>query len=260
MTNNKKAIRLFLLIVIIVSAIIEGIIIYLQALGISVFLMWVPAIAAWITKVVYFPKEKHSLGFQKCKIKYILAALAIPLIYIGIPYVIYWIAKPGSLEFEPSPVFYVTLVMGVPISMITAIGEEIGWRGFLVPRLVEEVGTTKTLLITSGIWCLWHMPILASGLYMPGTPLWYKIPLFIITIGATGFIIGILTLKSQSVWPAAVLHAAHNDYDQALFGMYTVGEDKMYFVSETGMITAVVVVIIAAVMYVSFKKQDVRKA
>lgn len=44
---------------------------------------------------------------------------------------------------------------------------------------------------------------------------------------------------SKSIWPAVFLHAAHNNYDQAVFGVITRGDDMMYYVSETGFLTII---------------------
>ena len=90
---------------------------------------------------------------------------------------------------------------------------------------------------------------------MPGTPIWFKVPMFIIIIGSVGVIIAILTLRAGSIWPATVMHAAHNMIDQAVFGAGTVGDDKMYFVSETGIFTAVFVIGMAIWMYCSYRKE-----
>lgn len=255
MDNNKKSIQLFLIVTLSLSAVLEAFIIYSGAMGLTAFLMWIPAFGAFLAKTVYFRKEKHFLGFNRCKLKYIAAAFLLPLIYIGIPYIIYWILNPETLQFKMTASFWVMLIFGVPISMVTAMGEEIGWRGFLVPRLFAQIGLEKTLIVSSAIWALWHYPLLLSGLYMSGTSLFYQILMFTIIVGSAGVIIGILTLQSKSVWPAAIFHAAHNCYDQALFGTYTVGDNKMYYVSETGMITAVMVVGLAIWMYLRYKKQ-----
>lgn len=252
--NQSKAIRLFLIITISFSILVEAFIIRTGAMGMTAILMWLPALGALIVKLVYFRKEKGILGFRKCSLKYIGLALLLPLIYIGIPYAIYWMVNPESLTFQPSESFFFLLLFGVPIAMNTALGEEIGWRGFLVPALMKKFGLMKTLLLSSLIWGLWHCPILISGLYMPGTPLWFKLPMFCIIIGAVGFIVGILTLRAKSVWPAALLHAAHNDYDQMLFAPYTVSDNKMFWVSETGILTAVIAVGLAVWMYRSYKK------
>lgn len=56
------------------------------------------------------------------------------------------------------------------------------------------------------------------------------------------------------MWPAAFLHAAHNNYDQAVFGLITRGDNRMFFVSETGMLTSLCAWALAAILYVRGKK------
>lgn len=252
--TNQKAVKLFLVIVLVLSAIAEGIIIYTGAMGLAILLMGVPALAAVITKIKYFKGEKYALSVRKCNIKYIGLAVLLPLLYIGIPYLIYWIINPESLQLELTPMLIGSTVVGIVINMLPAFGEELGWRGFLVPRLQQWLGLEKMLILTGLIWGAWHCPLLISGLYMPGTPIWFKVPMFIIVVGSVGVIIAILTLRSGSIWPATVMHSAHNVIDQTIFGAGTVGADKMYFVSETGIITAVLVVGMAIWMYRSYKK------
>ena len=89
---------------------------------------------------------------------------------------------------------------------------------------------------------------------MEGTPLWYQLVSFVLCIFPVGIIAAFLTIQSGSVWPAAFLHAAHNAYDQMLFGVITRGDDKMYYVSETGLLTILCVWIIAILMYIRFRK------
>lgn len=249
-TNKiRKEITLFLSVIIVLSAIFESLIIGTWQMFYAAFLMWTPALAAWITKFVYFQKEKNSLLFQKCKMKYIFIALGLPMIYLGIPYCIYWINNPSSMQIDWSLKLVGMAVVGILTTMVITLGEEIGWRGFLVPRLTAWVGAKKTLLFTGLFWGAWHCPLLLSGIYMPGISNWYKVPLFMIVITSVGVIIGGLTLRSKSVWPAVLMHAAHNNFDQNLLGAGTVGNDKMYFVGETGIITAVIVVVIAVGVY-----------
>lgn len=101
----------------------------------------------------------------------------------------------------------------------------------------------------------WHLPILISGLYMPGTPIWYKVPAFLLMILPVGMIYGIVAIKTRSVWPAAVLHAAHNTFDQTIFGPVTIADNKMFFVSETGIFTILCAWILAIMLY---RKLDIR--
>ena len=125
---TNKSVTLFLVIVISVSAIFETIVIALRAMGLAVFLMWVPTIAAIIAGCISqkesngkisFKKLLQSIGFQKTSIKWI-----IPAVYIGIPYVLFWIAFPNSLDMSKASVIQLVLmsVVGIFIGLITAIG------------------------------------------------------------------------------------------------------------------------------------------
>lgn len=257
---TNKSVTLFLVIVISVSAIFETIVIALRAMGLAVFLMWVPTIAAIIAGCISqkesngkisFKKLLQSIGFQKTSIKWILLSCLIPAVYIGIPYVLFGIAFPNSLDMSKASVIQLVLmsVVGIFIGLITAIGEEIGWRGYLVPDTLERVGIKKALIYTSIFWGVWHLPILISGLYMPGTPAWYSVPAFLFMIIPVGMIYGIITIKTKSIWPAIFLHAAHNTFDQLIFGTVTVANNKMFFVSETGIFTIIFAWIVAVFLY-----------
>ena len=258
MRNNEKTKMystkqtwVFFIVVGVLSIICETIIVVKQAMGLTVFLMWIPAFAALVAGL-FFRKEndkkyklRELLGVKKTNVKYLIQAVVVPLIYIGISYAMYWIIFPNNLHIENYVSLIILAVAGIFTSLITALGEEIGWRGFMLPALLERVGTKKALLISSIVWAGWHIPILISGLYMPGTPVYYKVPAFVLCIIPVSIIAGILTIKSNSVWPAAFLHAAHNNFDQSVFGNITLGDKKMFFVSETGIFTIICAWIIA---------------
>ena len=89
---------------------------------------------------------------------------------------------------------------------------------------------------------------------MPGTPIWYKLPMFLVVVIGCGVLIGMITIKSKSVWPAVFMHSAHNHFDQAIFGVYTVGDHRMYWVSETGILTALIVWGLVIILYTKMKK------
>lgn len=254
MKYDKKSVKVFFGVVIVLSIILETVIIASGAMGLAAFLMWVPALGAFLAKMISHRKEKGYLGFRMCSIKYIVLAIFLPLLYIGIPYVCYWFYNPQSLVIEDVKSLLIFLIIGIPISMLTAIGEEIGWRGFMLPAFFERMSLQKALFFSSLIWCVWHLPVLMSGLYMPGTPLWYAIPMFMLCILPVGIMIGILTYQSKSVWPAVVFHASHNHFDQTIFGDMTVGSQHMYFVSETGILTVIMAWTIAIILLLRIKK------
>lgn len=92
------------------------------------------------------------------------------------------------------------------VIFILVIGEEIGWRGFLQPRLRARIGLVESGLAVGGVWVLWHLPIYLQ----PGMPLshflvfaWWVIPLAVV--------MGFVAERAQySVIVATVMHGAAN--------------------------------------------------
>ncbi len=109
----------------------------------------------------------------------------------------------------------VAIVIFSPVNAVVAVGEEIGWRGWLLPRLMP-LGTMPALLISGVVWGLWHAPLLLLGYNYPGAPGWLALTCMSGMCVATGIILSWLRLRSQSVWPAAIGHGAIN----AAAGLY----------------------------------------
>ncbi|RJL35432.1 CPBP family intramembrane glutamic endopeptidase [Bailinhaonella thermotolerans] len=94
------------------------------------------------------------------------------------------------------------------ILLLPALGEEIGWRGWLVPRL-RPYGLWPALALSGVIWGAWHAPHTLLGYNYPHLGAWAAL----MTIGLStlyGVVLAWLRLRSGSVWPAAVSHAAFN--------------------------------------------------
>lgn len=266
-TYSTKSLVAFCIITGGLSAIWETVIICTGFMGLTVILMWVPAFGALIASFLAGKNADGSrnmsvhgmMGFRKTSIKNILKAVAIPFVYLLIPYLIYWIIMPGNFKV-PEDTNWISIViiamLGVFGSLLTALGEEIGWRGFFFPALMERIGMRKAAFLVGFIWALWHFPILISGMYMAGTPLVYQMVAFMLTILPVAIIMGIATAESKSVWPAAFMHASHNHFDQALFGPFTIGDNKMYFVSETGVFTILCAWTIAIFFLIKYSKKS----
>ena len=267
---SKKSITVFFISVICLSAVAEFLICKPRSMWAYPVLMWVPAVSAVIASIVAikgigesFSLKKlfSNMGFHSCGIRYILAGILLPLVYLLIPYMIYWRMHPENFAYSGVALSLILKdclpvgIIGIFTGLLTAAGEEIGWRGFLVPALREKVGLNKTLLITGLFWCLWHFPLLIWGGYVEGGPLPYLLIAFTLCIFPVGVICGLLAIQSGSIWPCAFLHAAHNNYDQMVFDLITRGADKVYYVSETGVFTIVCAWIIAIIMYIGFQKK-----
>lgn len=270
LSYGKKSVRVFFVCVVCLSAVAELLICKYQFMWAYPVLMWMPALSAMIASVVSIRESGESFslkklfsrtGFHFCRLKYILAGILIPFVYLLIPYMIYWRMHPENFAYSGVALRLILMdclpagIIGIFFGLLTAAGEEIGWRGFLVPALNKEIGFKKTLLITGLFWCLWHFPLLIWGGYMEGQSLLYSLIAFVLCIFPIGVICGLLSLESGSMWPCAFLHAAHNNFDQAIFDVITKGADKLYYVSETGIFTIVCAWIIAGIMYMNYKKK-----
>ena len=145
---GKKATFTFFLIVILLSAVVETLICRGGPEWLYLALMWIPALAATVSNCVSFweNKEPFSLkklfakgGFRKCKLRYVLLGCLLPLLYLLIPYMVFWQIYPENFAYHGVSLAVILkdllpiLVIGIFISLLSALGEEIGWRGFMVP-------------------------------------------------------------------------------------------------------------------------------
>ncbi|MDQ0089449.1 membrane protease YdiL (CAAX protease family) [Paenibacillus anaericanus] len=219
MNNKNIALRNAFLFVIMV-AVFEAILLILPIELNTAMFMLLPSAATIITMLLTreaFQKEGwKSLGFGTFQGKSFMIGLLTPMLLIGISYAIVWTVGWGDLGVasenagkgvELAIRFICILVAG---SVTVVLGEELGWRGYLLPRL-KSLGTSKALLWSSVIWGLFHLPIMIfTDLYHSEVNLYVYIPLFMLNVILAGMFIGFLRLKSNSIWPALIAHSAHN--------------------------------------------------
>ena len=113
--------------------------------------------------------------------------------------------------------FVINIVL---LSLTVVLGEELGWRGYLLPT-IRSLGRNRALVIVGLVHAAWHVPlILLTTLYHADGNLLVVMPLFFATVVAASFVFGYLRLASGSVWPATLAHATHNA-SWALLGAFT---------------------------------------
>ena len=102
----------------------------------------------------------------------------------------------------------VTLTSAVLVNALYAFGEELGWRGYLLPSLLP-LGKLRACLISGAIWGVWHTPLILMGHLYPGYPLWGVLLTTLMTV-FLGVVFGWLRLASGSLLPPTLAHAALN--------------------------------------------------
>ncbi|SEO60914.1 CAAX protease self-immunity [Halogranum amylolyticum] len=125
-------------------------------------------------------------------------------------------ATGGDVAVDPWTLVAVQLVSAVTIGPLVntffAFGEELGWRAYLLPKLLP-LGTRRATLLVGLIWGVWHWPLVAMGYNYgfgyPGAPWTGCLAMCWFTL-TTGVFLAWVTLRSESVWPAAVGHGAIN--------------------------------------------------
>lgn len=95
------------------------------------------------------------------------------------------------------------------VNVIPALGEEWGWRGWLLPQLLP-LGRWPAILVVGVVWGLWHTPVLMLGYDYPLHSGPVRVLLMVGLCVVLGSLLGWLRLRSGSVWPAAIAHGFVN--------------------------------------------------
>ena len=181
--------------------------------------MFAPMLAA-IAMRRFVSKEglRGSLGSFR-RWRWYAVALLVPAALVTA--VIVLVVATGRGDFtaphDSLPVTYLALaIRAVTVGSLLTFGEEYGWRGYLLPKLLP-LGEVKAALIVGLIWGPWHVPVLIAGLNYPGVNPWAAIGVFI----PAGIIMSLLVTRlyvaaGASVLVATVFHAGLNAYGDNL--------------------------------------------
>ena len=226
-------------------------------------LMWCPAAACFLAS--FLTGRKLSEIGWRWSWPYAGAAYVIPILYAGVAYGATWalglggfpnssfvssIGHPGdSPAAAIGRYVLVRATLGAVISLTTALGEEIGWRGFLVPELARKMKFSRVALVSGAVWACWHFPLLLFANYHGATPAWYSLTCFTVLVLAISFLFAWIRLASGSVWPAAILHASHNLWIQSVFDPLTADTGRTaWVIGEFGAALAIVCVGVAVLV------------
>lgn len=223
--------------------------------------------AATLVTCLLRKRNLSGLGWQWVEWKHQRACYLLPLIIALISYLIIWACGFGDFynaDFLAKQkesynlghwndlaifLFHFGLIATISfiVSLPSILGEEIGWRGFLVPELAKTMSFTGVGLVSGFIWALFHWPLIILGLYGNDvTPLYYQLFVFSVFVTATGVIMAYFRMKTNSLWPAVIYHASSNIFIQKLFTPITItNTNSAWYIDEFGVVIAIVATCVA---------------
>jgi membrane protease YdiL (CAAX protease family) len=190
-----------------------------RASGGVVIGMYAPALAALIMRL-FVSREglRHSLG-PRPRVWHCVAAVLLPMIFIfAVVGVV--VASREADVFTPGKslgvLLPVLLLIGVPVGAVLAFGEEFGWRGYLLRKLLP-LGEFKAAVVVGLIWGMWHLPILVVGLNYPGENLATLVVVFLLaTVLLSMLHTRFYVVSGGSVIVTAILHGSLNTFSDRL--------------------------------------------
>ena len=194
--------------------------------ALTAVLMFFPAIGVLVTRLVTREGFKNSMLCLNLKgnVRYYLIGWFGPMVLTLLGTLLYFAIYPSeftlssyhaAMEAKPMPaILIVLLLLMTPLfNLVPCLGEEWGWRGYLLPKVAQRMGFLPAVLLTGLIWGLWHAPIIVAGhnygMLYPGYP-WAGIAAMCAFCIVVGVLLSYITLKARSCWPAVLAHGAIN--------------------------------------------------
>ena len=178
-----------------------------------------PALAALVTWAV--GGGAPVWGFRRVSPRIVGAGWLIALTGVGLGYATAWLTGAARFSADslaasmglPAPVVaLIGLVPGLIPFVLLAIGEQLGWSSFLVPRLAVGRSRDRVALLLGLAWAAFHVPMMlfVTGGIDEGVSPVAAVALFAVQCVALAFPLAWLRLRTGSIWPVLVLHATLN--------------------------------------------------
>ena len=178
-----------------------------------------PLLAAVLTRTVIAREGFHDarLGVRATRWHFWLIALLLPFLWNGVQDALQLLFGFAEMDWAKMG----SGLYRVPINLFGGlaifIGEEFGWRSYLLEKL-RPLGRWNSFLLSGAIWSLWHAPLLivpssiyARQLDLPGA----GVALLVFVL--MWFIFGWPYVESNSVWPCVLMHSFNNLISLKLF-------------------------------------------
>lgn len=193
--------------------------------------MWAPGLGAILATLYGLRQPLSALNLRRLgeRKAYLWAWLLPPLLAI-LAGIFTWLFGLGKLDLEFTlirqamenapggqsvPAWLVVLIqavlsltLGPLFNTLFGLGEELGWRGFLLPQLLP-LGQGRAILLSGLVWGIWHAPAILQGHNYPSQPV-LGVLLMTIFCVLMGTIFAWLYLRTRSPWAPALAHGSLN--------------------------------------------------
>lgn len=224
-------------------------------------LMWMPGAAGLVCSLVFGHRLK-DIGFRRGAWKFYGIAYGIPALvalFILAGLLVFRLGefevspqlleKRGSMESAMIALFLLAPLMGTITGVVATLGEEIGWRGFLLTQMFQANPRFADFL-TGFIWSLWHWPLIFLSDYATSPIPWLSALLFSASLTLMGPYYGWLRRNSNSIFPLALTHASHNVFIQAIYpALVKKGPLDAYFGGEAGVFAVLAYAIVGVYFF-----------
>jgi membrane protease YdiL (CAAX protease family) len=217
--------------------------------------MWSPAAGRWLAcrtvdRGFTSPLPPSRWGASRARV--ILVPLSVPIAVYGTAYAIassaglaHW--SPGGGQWKTGSQIAANVVANLSIlgvfGTLTALGEEIGWRGYLQPRL-DAAGVRYSVAVVWICELIYHAPVMAGAGYAAAGGFFTSLALFAAVDLPLSFIWAFASYRARSLWPAVFFHSFHNTVSQWLFPKFFAGGDNQRWLGESGVLPAACYVVV----------------
>ena len=193
--------------------------------ALGVFGMLIPSIAHLLTRLVTGEGFSDTyLGVHlKGNGKWYLASIWVKLAESVVSALLIWRLCAGELSLrEAFPLEEPKALIGMLLLQLAftiivffpAFGEEWGWRGYMMPKLIKLMPKWAAILLGGVIWGLWHAPLTIAGhnfgIDYTGYP-WTGIMQMCLMCVLMNAFLTLLTEKTKSIYPASFCHMVNNN-------------------------------------------------
>jgi uncharacterized protein len=215
----------------------------------------VPVTAVALTVAFVVPRGQRravwaGVGFNPRRGRGLLIAVVGPAVVIAVSFSV--AAAFGVVRFPtPGPGFgsaVLSLAITTIIFTVVLLGEEIGWRGYLLFRVAELTSGRRAAVLTGAFHAIFHLPLLLlTTTYQSEGKRWIVVPVVMVTLTLAGVWYGWLRLWSGSIWPVSLSHSAFNNLMEGVAGAAIATSPAMmaYVTTETGVVTMIIMVLLA---------------